>query len=278
MTSLLSVFPFLLILFAGLVNGCTSDPAEQQVPGLQKIGQMPAQVDESSGIETTDEPGVFLTHNDAGGKPVLYKINSEGQLLEKIPVPDAKNNDWEDLTRDSRGYLYIGDFGNNSHRRENLRIYKVRLDGFRNEGEIKFRYAGQEEGSFDAESMFWHNGKLYVITKMRGGKKPAEVYELPDQPGEYVAKKVETLDTKRPVTSAAISPNGQRLALLSNKRLLLFDVPAGNNPPFCKQEPKSISIKETGQAEGVVFLDANTLLLTDEEGGIYRYVDREEGQ
>jgi uncharacterized protein YjiK len=297
-TTMLSFFSFYLILLSilsSLTTGCTSEPADKQTAGsqeaglqksgLQKVGQMPKQVDESSGIETTDEAGVFLTHNDAGGKAALYKINEQGKLLETLPVPGAKNVDWEDLTRDSNGHLYIGDFGNNDNKRQNLRIYKVRLQDMGQAEEIRFRYEDQqafpppkEEQNFDCEAFFWHNQKLYLITKDRGSKSAANMYEVADQPGEHVARKVDAFETTDKITSAAISPSGQRLALLSNKKLHLFDLSDSKKPGFFDGKKITVSIKETGQAEGVVFLDNQNLLITDEEGGIYRYGLREEGQ
>lgn len=291
-THMLSFFSFsflLLSFLSGLTTGCTSEPADGQTagshkeaglqkPGLQKVGQMPRQVDESSGIETTGEAGVLLTHNDAGGKAALYKINEQGKLLETITIPGAKNSDWEDLTRDPNGYLYIGDFGNNENKRQNLRIYKVRLKDMGQAEEIRFRYEDQQAfpppkdaQNFDCEAFFWHNGKLYLITKDRGSKSAANMYEVPDQPGEHVARKVDAFETNDKITSAAISPDGQRLVLLSNKKLHLFDLSASKKPGFFDGGKTTVSIKETGQAEGVVFLDEQNLLITDEEGGIYRY-------
>lgn len=283
-----SFYLAMLSLLSGLAIGCNSEAADQrtsgrQEDGLQKMGQMPRQVDESSGVELTEEEGVFLTHNDAGGKAALYKIDEQGKLLETISIPGAKNTDWEDLTQDTNGFLYIGDFGNNNNKRRNLRIYKVKMDGYREVEEIKFRYEDQEEfppakkdQNFDCEAFFWHRNKLYLITKDRGSKSTANVYELPDGPGEYVARKVDVLQTKSQITSADITPDGKRLALLSNKKLLLFNLSGRKEPPFFSGTGKTIPIKQTGQAEGVVFLDNQSLLITDEEGGIYRYGLREE--
>ena len=34
-----------------------------------------------------------------------------------------KNVDWEDLTQDDKGYIYIADTGNNNNKRRELDIY-----------------------------------------------------------------------------------------------------------------------------------------------------------
>jgi uncharacterized protein YjiK len=278
MHMLTTIYFTLLTFFFGLTSAC-SPKADTLAEGLQKIGQMTSPVEESSGIENTDEPDVYLTHNDAGGKAALYKINGQGKVLAIIPIPGAKNSDWEDLTRDTKGYLYIGDFGNNENHRRDLRIYKVRMDNFSQVEEIRFRYDDQEKfppakgkQNFDSESFFWHEGKLYLITKDRGDKSTANMYEVTDQPGEHVARKVDAWQTGSKITSADITPDGKRLALLSNKKLHLFNVSSSGKPSFFEGKHASISLKETGQAEGVVFLDSDTVLITDEEGGLYRYV------
>jgi sugar lactone lactonase YvrE len=35
------------------------------------------------------------------------------------------NIDWEDITKDKDGNLYVGDFGNNDNERKDLCIYKI---------------------------------------------------------------------------------------------------------------------------------------------------------
>jgi sugar lactone lactonase YvrE len=42
-------------------------------------------------------------------------------------VENAENNDWEDITKDIHGNIYVGDFGNNDNDRQNLSILKLDL-------------------------------------------------------------------------------------------------------------------------------------------------------
>ena len=85
---------------------------------------MPICINENSGLVKAWQDGYYWTHNDGGGNPELYMLNATGQLFDTLEVKDAINVDWEDLAKDSKGSLYIGDFGNNSNKRENLNIYK----------------------------------------------------------------------------------------------------------------------------------------------------------
>ncbi len=65
------------------------------------------QVKESSGLELTADETTFWTHADSGNPPQLYQINAAGKLLNAVDIMRAANLDWEDLTKDDAGYLYI---------------------------------------------------------------------------------------------------------------------------------------------------------------------------
>ena len=93
---------------------------------ISKIGNLPPIANESSGIARTGK-GTFWTHNDSGGKPELYEIDSTGKLLSTKVIPNSENTDWEDLTEDENGNIYIGDFGNNGNTRHSLTVYKGSL-------------------------------------------------------------------------------------------------------------------------------------------------------
>lgn len=58
----------------------------------------------------------------------LYQLDTLGVLEKTILIDDAPNIDWEDITKDQQGNLYIGDFGNNDNNRKNLCIYKIKKE------------------------------------------------------------------------------------------------------------------------------------------------------
>ncbi|HSI91002.1 MAG TPA: hypothetical protein VK927_07785, partial [Adhaeribacter sp.] len=51
--------------------------------GVSTLGQMPPEINESSGLENGPQPGTFFTHNDRShsGQPELFKIDKTGKLL-----------------------------------------------------------------------------------------------------------------------------------------------------------------------------------------------------
>jgi len=85
-------------------------------------------VAEASGIASTQ--GLYLTFNDSGGTATVYAYNKSSQLIATINVPGATNADWEDITVVPNGTtddIYIGDIGDNSNIRTNLKLYKFNI-------------------------------------------------------------------------------------------------------------------------------------------------------
>lgn len=243
---------------------------------FETLATLPGAIQESSGIEIMSENGNYLTHNDANNKPYLYEINEAGKLIKthKFQLP---NVDWEDLTRDDSGNLYIGDIGNNNSKRDELAIYKVSLQDMENPQAIRFTYedykgkpSKKDKSSFDCEAIFWYDGNLYLISKDRNGRNEAKVYQLSDEPGNHTAKKIGTVKMREPVTGASISPDGSTVALLSEGKIHLYRN-VENPESFFEGEAEEIQLSGAGQTEAVTFKDNNTLILTSEGGSLFRY-------
>ncbi|WP_205504096.1 hypothetical protein [Rufibacter psychrotolerans] len=272
-----SVFKTCYLLLPILILFSSFQPVYAPAGNLSRLAKLPRAVVESSGLELADAPHTYWTHNDAGNAPVLYQINEQGKLLKEVTVPNASNTDWEDLTKDNAGYLYIGDMGNNSNKRKDLKIYKVALKGGVKTQEIKFTYedlpAGKiakEDRNFDCEAFFWHGGKLYLISKDRGASRYAKLYALPDDAGTHTARLVTKKELPGMVTSADLSPDGRRLAVLTYGKLYLFPVSKGSTQ-FLAQQPQVLDLPQSGQVEAVLFKDNRHLLITNEEGTLFKY-------
>ena len=205
---------FLIILYFPLLS--------QNFPNKKKY-KLPKELTEVSGLYRA-APDSLWWHNDGGHPAELFLTDSRGALLWKTPVPDALNRDWEDLTADDKGNLYIGDFGNNFNRRRDLAIYifhpaSRRLDS------IRFQYPDQQafppepgRQNFDMEACFWFQDSLHLFSKNRlhRGNYYTKHYTLPARPGTYTATLRDSLYLKkRVVTAAAISPDGRSAALLA---------------------------------------------------------------
>lgn len=269
-----------------LLVGCTN------YGQLTFITELPDKLKENSGMVSYSPSSAWFIE-DKGNSDNLYQTNFKGDIIRHLDVKNAKNIDWEDLTKDKEGNLYIGDFGNNDNSRKNLVILKLPNPEIEkgdkiNAKSIKFNYPEQLEfpprrGAllYDAEAFLHFKGHLYIFTKNRTNPFTGEtlIYRLPDTEGDYKANLIGKIplckdwDTCR-ITSAAISPDEKTIVLLGNGKLyLLTDFPEDD---FSKAKVSEIDLGVRTQLESVCFKDANTLLLSDEVrdnkgGNLYSY-------
>ncbi|AII51190.1 hypothetical protein [Hymenobacter sp. APR13] len=242
---------------------------------LQPVGELQGGIPESSGLAHGGRPGTFYTHGDAGTSPTLYLINEKGEKLGERELP-VTNIDWESLADDGKGTVFITDAGNNNNTRRDLAIYRVEPQSPNSVGKISFRYPDQtafppakDERNFDCEASLWSAGKLYLFTKDRANQTTSKVYSVSDQPGSHVAELLTKLSIAGEVTGADLSPDGRHLALLGREELYLLEGTDLNSA--LKATPKTVSLKGAGQTEGLLFLDNGTLLISTEQGALYRY-------
>ena len=245
------------------------------------VAELPEVLDESSGIECGGQNS-FWTFNDSGNEPSLFLIDTSGTILRKVDIQNAWNRDWEDITRDDQGHIYIGNIGNNSNKNTDLCIFKIpdpdsiRTNSIHAEI-IRFRYEDQNDYPppddvryFDCEALWWSEGNLYMATKNR--TEPFDgitwLYRLPDAPGDYIAKKIGHFNTGGDemvafwITAGDLSPDGSKLTLLSSDKLWVFyDF---NGDDFFSGKNTRIELPTNTQKEAICFIDENTLYLTDE--------------
>ncbi|WP_215235022.1 hypothetical protein [Dyadobacter linearis] len=240
---------------------------------ISKIGKLPSLISESSGLARSSNEHIFWSHNDSGGKPALYGFDLNGKLVSIKTIPQAKNVDWEDLAEDKVGNIYIGDFGNNSNTRSNLEIYKFStLDSTTQV--IKFKYAEQQRNKsriFDSEAFFHHKDNLYLFSKNWEKGEIVKMYQLSDKAGDYTVNASDSIPVDSQVTSADISPDGKRFALLTYGKVLLFEV-SGEGINFKKPLGCFRLVKK--QNEAILFLNNTDMLVTNEQGDMYRITYR----
>lgn len=272
------IISFLLFGYTLFCN-CFTEPADgaflknKKEYKVDAYARLPKRFYESSGL-IAGEGGTFWTLKDGGNASELYHFTAAGSIIDTLKL-NLPNYDWESLAKDDQGNIYIGDFGNNSQNRQNLRIFKF----YSNSGMIDtlhFSYPGQEsfpppsreDHNFDCEAFFWHKGLLHLFSKSYGNKIVVH-YVLPDEPGNYVAEPVEEIKLKGLITGAALRPDGEELALLSYGRIYLFSL--NSNSLFFSSPYKCISLAGRAQTEAITYV-AENLLVTNEQGRlIYVY-------
>ena len=259
---------------------------------LKSSATLPKKLNECSGMTTLDGETLWVIE-DGGNADNLYGIDTRGEIVATFEVSNAKNKDWEALCSDREGNLYIGDFGNNKSQRKDLVIHKLPNPHVEKGDkipakQIRFRYPDQQafppefaDRRFDAEAFFHDGDSLYVITKNQSDPfdGTAHVYIVPDQPGEYTARKVlqfSTCDDRSScrVTDAALSPDGKRLVLLGYGKLWIFN--DFDKKKFGKGPDRTIDLGATTQLEAICFVRNDLLYLADERvmragGNLYAF-------
>ena len=265
---------YILLFIVILLSSC------QNYGKLKLVSDLPSTLKEVSGIQIVEDSDLLWMLNDSGNKPELYGLNTKGKI-EKVIEIQAKNHDWEDLTSDDKGNIFIGDFGNNESKRKNLVILKVAKEELTSNKKvaierIRFSYPNQikfppkkKKRFFDAESFFYWNNNLYIFTKSRVknhfGK--TSLYKVPAVAGNHKAELISTFENCNEIecwiTSADISSDGKKVALLTHNEVLVFTNFKEDN--FLGGTLKVFPLGHVSQKESVAFKDNNTLYITDEK-------------
>ncbi len=206
--------------------------AQTETPAL--ITTISADVQETSGIIIHNNK--LWTHNDSGGEAKLYNIDTvTGSVISFKLIRNADNYDWEDVCLDE-DYLYIGDFGNNDGTREYLQIYKVLLSELDDEMTdtinselITFTYDSSiypevtksNNSDFDCEAMIAKDNSLYLFSKNWINKK-CYLYSLPKIAGNYIAERLDTLNTTGLICGADYNSETNTICLIG----YIYGVPA----------------------------------------------------
>lgn len=164
---------------------------------------------------------------DSGNPHVIYRIDpATGAVLHAVSVVNATNMDWEAMTTDAQ-WLYIGDVGNNSGARTNLRVYRVSLASLQDPDvisvladTIRFSYALQTDftpannsNDWDCEAMVAMDDSLFLFSKnwVSGN---CYLYALPATPGDHLAVRQDTLASQGLITGASLDAATGDIALV----------------------------------------------------------------
>lgn len=286
MRILLFILPLLLQLPLKAQPGCTDPQATNFDPAATEndgsciypsttftpilVGQLPPDMEECSGLAFFENK--LWTHLDGGNPDHIYTLDTlTAEKLETITIPNADNFDWEDMAEDAQ-HLYIGDFGNNSGNRTDLRIYKIKKSDF-TAGTIfpeliEFNFSDQtnfthvaNSHNYDCEAFFAWGDSLHLFSKNWTDFKTRH-YVLPVEPGLHTAELRDSLEVQGQITAADISDEGRAVLLGYNTSTsetfmwLLFDY-AGND--FFSGNKRRISLGSAvanSQTEGIVFRDS----------------------
>lgn len=234
-------------------------------------------------------PGIYWTLNDSGNAPIVYAFDEDGAPRGSFRVTGATNVDWEAIQigpdEDGGFALYIGDIGDNDQARREPIVYRVTEPEPSPPGQsaalretapasaFRFLYPGRPH---NAEAMLVHpkTGEVVIVTRELNGM--SMLYRLPlplDGDSTPIADFVDVVNVQRfdpasgQVTDAAISSDGQQIAIRTYASVLVYDVPDGALKfGVWEQTPSVYRLADGPKGEGLAFrLDTGDLLSIGEE-------------
>jgi len=194
------------------------------------------------------------------------------------------NVDWESITTDDKGNLYIGDIGNNSSTRRDLCIYVVdepypsQTVVTSTKKKIFYYYPYQtkipsKKNDYDAEAMFWKKGKLYILTKHHSDTYTT-LYRLDSMNPltKNPATLVSEFNIQGQVSGADISPDGMKLAVLVYDAVWIFETDEESDDYF-NGRVSWLPIK-VEHCEAIC-LDGNELIIINEKGKLFKLAEND---
>lgn len=248
------------------------------------LSPLPEKVNETSGLIFWRN--ALWTHNDSGGKPEIYKIDTAtGKIVQTICLDGIIAFDWEDMAQDN-DFIFIGDFGNNGGDRKNLCIYKILKSSIPlNEktatltpSKINFSFADQKsfennfrKNDFDCEAFFACGDSLFLFSKnwVDGNTR---MYVLPKKAGEYPVSPRSTFPADGLITGTDFNEAKNEVVLVGYKNfqsfLWLFDDFDGTD--FFNGQKLRVDFPDLVfvQTEGITYLDEDKILFSCERSSV----------
>ncbi len=277
---------------------CAASPSS----GVEEA-RLDARLDEASGLTASlQREGRYWVHNDSRPfyastptEPLIYAIDSHGQVQGELMVDGLKPYDWEAIGAfrwKGRAYLLLGDLGDNRARRGR----GIRLDAIEEPRELLGRLhiepawtlrLSYPDGPRDAEAMAVDGaeGAVYILSKR---DVPARLYRAPLRPGKGGELRLEALGEIAPLdaplstemssdlkvlpfihqpTDMAFAPNGEEVAVLTYAHLYVFSRAPGESwLDALRGVPRVIDLPGARQYEGLSYTSEGTGWLIVEEG------------
>ncbi len=231
-------------------------------------------IKELSGIVPSMNQEGYWGHNDNGNDPIVYRFNEQGEILQSVSI-QGENIDWEAMTTDYAGRLFIADTGDNNRLRSTYQIYQFNEPNpeVLQINPTMFQFEYQNRKSNDCEAVFYMNEKLYLITKAKESDNTT-LYSLilDETKGRLTANPMGTflVSMENPllniITDASYSPGMNQLAVLTYAGIMFYTLPDSSSllTPPVHYHPAIF-----GQSEAICY-DGESLMVTNEFGHLWK--------
>ncbi len=248
-------------------------------------------IDEASGLSRSQlDPGVLYTHNDSGGEPVIYRMDTLGKSLAPIRLIEVKNRDWEDMDvgpgpEKGKSYVYVGEIGDNDAKYSSVQL--LRFEEPQNNNEIKVKpdiiKLNYPDGPRDAETVMIDpkGGDLFILSKRDSSNTLYRVPVSELHKPEITLEKV----MKLPVTMAVggdISADGSKILIKNYWAVYYWERKPGESiPEALSRNPVQLPYSPEPQGEAITFSEdgQSYFTLSEKRYGVepmlYQYYKKE---
>lgn len=270
-----------LFLSVAVAAGCAADEPPVEPVRVGTVTHPPVK-EASALVASRRQEGVLWTLCDSRNLPQLYAIDRSGQLLGEWDVTGGVNLDWESLSIDDDGRLYIADVGNNLlvPMRWVYQIaeplierppegtagggegFPVTSGSVRVEKAFAYTFPGDP---FDVEGTFVRGNSIYLVSKQPDN---ARLWSLPITESGPVQLTFECdLPAVHRATGADISPDGSQLAICTYADVLLYRLSSGEDGRLQLQRTGALPFR-ADKVEGCCW-SGDEVLLISEDRSIY---------
>ncbi|MBR9989409.1 MAG: hypothetical protein KFH98_06605 [Gemmatimonadetes bacterium] len=238
---------------------------------------LPQEVAETSGLARSGrDADLFWTHNDRGNDPVLFAIDSRGEIVQRVRVTGVEMTDWEDLESAPCGEetcLYVADIGDNDSDRDGISVLRI-VEPAAEATEVtpaEILRARFPDGARDAEALFTDGaGLLHVINK--GDAEDIAIYRWPAPGQDGGTVTLERLRVLFPepgngddrVTAATAMPGSSWMVARTYRSLYFYPLAALLGGEAVEPTVVDLSMLSEAQGESVVLSDGGDVWVSSE--------------
>jgi len=233
---------------------------------------------EASGLDQSyQNPGFFWSHNDSGGQPVVYLIDTSGEVQMEVRLLGTVNRDWEEIitVRESGGsYIYIAETGDNRAQYQDIKLIRIKEPKFTGQGKMEISEDKQEimsfqyqEGPRDAEATFYdYNSERFVLITKR--EEQSMVYSFSFDPGANV-KSIVSLGTipDRNFTSADMNEEGEILLKTYDKIYFFQKTQENAAKKVLAWDPTILNYTPEPQGEAICWFEDDFYTVSEKNRG-----------
>jgi len=251
-----------------------------QITNVVEKFDLPIILSEASGAIFFNDK--LIIHNDSGNDNKLHELDTiSGVVTRTVTVTNATNIDWEDIAQDATS-IYIGDIGNNSGDRTDLKIYKINKNDYLNSTNItaeiiNFNYSDQvgftanpNNTEWDAEALISFDANNLILFTKNWVDGITKAYSIPKNSGTYTVNSLATtLTSGGLITGATYNPSTEKVYLIGYNLILqpLVWVSENftNNDIFSGTNTQTL-LTSLGfeQVEAITYIGANRYFITSE--------------